>query len=335
MGGAARASGAAQTTSSASVFARFAVKTEAGRTITVPLWQSGGGGAGGSLATCAPAARTYASVLAGRVEPRPESAPRPAVVEGASRTVAPTAVERPDARAPADSDSDIAWLVREEARARERSSQLAARLRAARGVAHDGGALIPEPLGSEEPGDGYDSVHGHESGGVPERVFRASDARKTREPYVPRRRGDVGAAQGGGAGKDASDGPQERPGPGLSKKAPARGAAPGESSSAPPPRKGEKVASRKCSRLRKASAADIGGAGGGSAGTCAVPLPEATAARRGVAGPSGAAPASDPEGEFSALRESVARAAAGAGSRARGEEAPHDPRAAHLYARGG
>ena len=45
MSGAARASGAAQSTSSASVFAKFAVKTEAGRTFTVPLWQSGGGGA--------------------------------------------------------------------------------------------------------------------------------------------------------------------------------------------------------------------------------------------------------------------------------------------------
>ena len=226
MGGAARASGAAQATSSASVFAKFGVKTEAGRTITVPLWQSGGGGAGGSQAAGAPAARTYASVLAGKVKPRPEGAPRPVVVEGASRAVAPTAVERSDARAPADSDADIAWLVREEARARERSSLLAARLRAARGVAQDGGPLIPEPLGSEEPGDGYDSVHGHESGGEPEGVFRASDARKTREPHVPRRRGDVGAAQGGSAGKDASNGPQERPGPGLSKKAPARGAAP-------------------------------------------------------------------------------------------------------------
>ena len=63
MGGAARASGAAQTTSSASVFARFAVKTEAGRTITVPLWQSGGGGAGGSHATCAPAARVGSPVI--------------------------------------------------------------------------------------------------------------------------------------------------------------------------------------------------------------------------------------------------------------------------------
>ena len=190
MGGAARASGAAQTTSSASVFAKFGVKTEAGRTITVPLWQSGGGGAGGSQAAGAPAARTYASVVAGKVKPRPEGAQMPVVVESASRALAPTAVGRSDARVPADSDADIAWLVREEARARESSSLLAARLRAARGVAQDGGALIPEPLGSEEPGDGYDSVHGHESGGVPERVFRASDARKTREPYVPGHRGE-------------------------------------------------------------------------------------------------------------------------------------------------
>ena len=314
-------------TSSASVFAKFGVKTEAGRTITVPLWHSGGGGAVVGKANGAPAARTYASVLAGRPESRPEGASKPAAVEGASKATAPTAVERSDARAPADSGSDVDWLVREEARARERSNLLAARLRAARERAQAGGASVPEPLGSEAPGDGDDSVRGHEFGGWPEGVFRASDARKTREPHVPLRRGDVGAAQGGGAGKDASDGPQERPGPGLSKKAPARGAAPGESSSAPPPRKGEKVASRKCSRLRKASAADIGGAGGGSAGTCAVPLPEATAARRGVAGPSGAAPASDPEGEFFALRESVARAAAGAGSRARDDGAPYDPRA--------
>ena len=187
MGGAARASGAAQATSSASVFARFAVKTEAGRTITVPLWQSGGGGAGGSLATCAPAARTYASVLAGRVEPRPESAPRPAVVEGASRAVAPTAVERFDARAPVDTESDLESLVREEARARERSNMLAARRRAARERAQAGRASCSGPLGPEEPGDGFDSVHGHESGGEPERVFCAKDAQKTREPHVPLR----------------------------------------------------------------------------------------------------------------------------------------------------
>ena len=83
MSGAARASGAAQSTSSASVFAKFAVKTEAGRTITVPLWQSGGGGAGVGHAKGAPAARTYASVLAGKPEARPVGAPKPAVVEGA------------------------------------------------------------------------------------------------------------------------------------------------------------------------------------------------------------------------------------------------------------
>ena len=73
IGGAARASGAAQATSSASVFAKFAVKTEAGRTFTVPLWQSGGGGVGVGQAMGAPAARTYASVLAGKPEPRPEA----------------------------------------------------------------------------------------------------------------------------------------------------------------------------------------------------------------------------------------------------------------------
>ena len=204
----------------------------------------------------------------------------------------------------------MGWLVWEEARARERSSLLAARLRAARERAQAGGAFCPEPIGPEAPGDGDDLVRGHKSGGGPEGVFCAKDAQKTREPHVPLRRGDVGAAQGGGAGKDASGGPQERPGPGLSKKAPALGAAPGVVSCEPLLRVGEKVASRRCSRLRKASAADTGEAGEGSAGTRAVPLPKATAARRGAAGPSGAAPSSDPEGEFFALRESVARAAA-------------------------
>ena len=77
----------------------------------MPLWQSGGGGAGGSQAAGAPAARTYASVVAGKVKPRPEGAQRPVVVESASRALAPTAVERSDARVPADSDADIACML--------------------------------------------------------------------------------------------------------------------------------------------------------------------------------------------------------------------------------
>ena len=166
-----------------------------------------------------------------------------------------------------------------------------------------------------------------------EGVSCASDARETSEPHVFLRRGDVGVAQGGGAEKDASGGPQERPGSGLSKKAPARRAAPGVVSSEPLLREGEKGASRRCSRLRKASAADIGEVGAASAGTRAVPLPEATAAGRGVAGPSRAAPECAPEGEFFALRDSVARAAAGAGSRARDDGAPYDPRAKRRRAR--
>ena len=48
-----------------------------------------------------------------------------------SKARAPTRLERSDARAPADSESEISWLVREEARARERSSLLVTRLRAA------------------------------------------------------------------------------------------------------------------------------------------------------------------------------------------------------------
>ena len=54
-GGAAMASGVAKETTSASVFAKIGVKTEAGRTITVPLWQSGGGGAvvGNAIGGCA------------------------------------------------------------------------------------------------------------------------------------------------------------------------------------------------------------------------------------------------------------------------------------------
>ena len=138
----------------------------------------------------------------------------------------------------------MGWLVWEEARARERSNLLAARLRAARERAQAGGASYSGPLGSEAPGDGDGSLREHESGGVPEGVFRASDARKTREPHVPLRRGDVGVAQGGGAEKDASDGPQERPGPVLSKKTPARRAAPGVVSSEPLLREGEKGAPR-------------------------------------------------------------------------------------------
>ena len=230
----------------------------------MPLWQSGGGGAGGSQAACAPTARTYASVVAGKGEARPEGASRLSMVKGASRAAAPTAVERFDARAPVDAEADLESLVREEARVRERSNMLAARLRAARERAQAGRASCSGPLGPEEPGDGFDSVHGHESGGEPERVFCAKDAQKTREPHVPLKRGDVGAAQGGGAGKCASGGPQEGPGPKLSEKAPARRAAPGGSSSAPPAREGEKVASRRCGRLRKASAVDVGGAGGGA-----------------------------------------------------------------------
>ena len=92
----------------------------------------------------------------------------------------------------------MGWLVWEEARARERSSLLAARLRAARERAQAGGAFCPEPIGPEAPGDGDDLVRGHKSGGGPEGVFCAKDAQKTREPHVPLRRGDVGAAQGGG-----------------------------------------------------------------------------------------------------------------------------------------
>ena len=202
MSGAARASGAAPTTSSASVFAKCAVKIEAGRTVSVPLWQSGSGGAGGSHTSCASAARTYASVLIGRGEPGPEGAPRPAVVERASRATPSAAVEQSGARAPVGGESDRHWMVREEARVREPSLWLAERRRAAREVAQAGGASFPEPLGSEAPGVGDGSSREHESRGVPEGVFRASDARKTREPHVPLRRGDVGVAQGGGAEKD-------------------------------------------------------------------------------------------------------------------------------------
>ena len=104
-----------------------------------------------------------------------------------------------------------------------------------------------------------------------EGVSCASDARETSEPHVPLRRGDVGVAQGGGAEKDASGGPQERPGSGLSEKAPTRRAAPGVVSSEPLLREGEKGAPRRFSRLRKASAADIGEVGAASAGTRAVP----------------------------------------------------------------
>ena len=96
-GGAAMASGAAKGRTSASVFAKLGVKTEAGRTITAPLWQSGGGGAVVGNAIGALAAWTYASVLAGKPESRPEGASKPAAVEGASRATAPTAVERFDA----------------------------------------------------------------------------------------------------------------------------------------------------------------------------------------------------------------------------------------------
>ena len=104
-----------------------------------------------------------------------------------------------------------------------------------------------------------------------EKVSCASDARETSEPHVPLKRGDVGVAQGGGAEKDASGGPQERPGSGLSEKAPTRRAAPGVVSSEPFLREGEKGAPRRFSRLRKASAADIGEVGAASAGTRAVP----------------------------------------------------------------
>ena len=60
------ASGAAKGRTSASVFAKLGVKTEAGRTITAPLWQSGGGGGVVGNAIGALAAWTYASVLAGQ-----------------------------------------------------------------------------------------------------------------------------------------------------------------------------------------------------------------------------------------------------------------------------
>ena len=48
-----------------------------------------------------------------------------------SKARAPTRLERSDAQAPADSESEMSWLVREKARARGRSSLLVTRLRAA------------------------------------------------------------------------------------------------------------------------------------------------------------------------------------------------------------
>ena len=69
------------------------------------------------------------------------------MMEGASRAMAPTAVERSDARAPADSGSDLDWLVRDEARARERSSLLAARLRAGMIQVNGAGRASGAPFG--------------------------------------------------------------------------------------------------------------------------------------------------------------------------------------------
>ena len=86
-----------------------------------------------------------------------------------SKARAPTRLERSDAQAPADSESEMSWLVREEARARERSSLLVARLRAANEATQAGGGFVPEPDVLEAPGEGGGSVRGHESGGEPDR----------------------------------------------------------------------------------------------------------------------------------------------------------------------
>ena len=121
-----------------------------------------------------------------------------------------------------------------------------------------------------------------------EGVSCASDARETSEPHVPLKRGDVGVAQGGGAGKDASGGPQERPGPhctALSEDAPARGAAPGDGASEPLLCKGGREAPRRASRLGGAPAA--GGADEepmSVAEVRAAPPPRSAAARCGGAG---------------------------------------------------
>ena len=88
-----------------------------------------------------------------------------------SKARAPTRLERSDAQAPADSESEMSWLVREEARARERSSLLVARLRAANEATQAGGGFVPEPnvLEYKRQEKAAARLRGHESGGEPDR----------------------------------------------------------------------------------------------------------------------------------------------------------------------
>ena len=115
-----------------------------------------------------------------------------------SKARAPTRLERSDAQAPADSESEMSWLVREEARARGRSSLLVARLRAANEATQAGGGFVPEPNVLEYKRQEKaaarcvgTSREASPIGGV----SCASDARETSETHVFLRRGDVGVAQ--------------------------------------------------------------------------------------------------------------------------------------------
>ena len=124
--------------------------------------------------------------------------------------------------------------------------------------------------------------------GAAEGGFCAEDAREATGPRAPQGMGGAGAARGGGAERDGSGGPQERPGPhctALSEDAPARGAAPGDGASEPLLCKGGREAPRRASRLGGAPAA--GGADEepmSVAEVRAAPPPRSAAARCGGAG---------------------------------------------------
>ena len=97
-GGSDGASGAASTKAASTIFARFAVRMEAGRSLTVPLREESGAGDFPVPPSNEPhAKRTYAAVLAGVGATRPGGAARPMAVEVASSTTSGRRMERPAA----------------------------------------------------------------------------------------------------------------------------------------------------------------------------------------------------------------------------------------------
>ena len=316
------------------VFARFAVRVQAGRATTVPMWKGAGSGGGGVPQGGDPS-RTYAAVLAGKSSTRPTGASSGVAASGAAPRGAGGTTVRLGAPAPAGGESEWQRLLREEVQARANHLRLAERLRAAseksdpREPRSSGGDTRDAPSVGADGAPEADVVRDLEGG------ICAANAREAKGPRASQRRGGAGVARGGGAEIPAGEVPQERPGPSLRNRAPSLGTAPSETVGETQPRKGGSVVRRKAGRqgetpvARTSRRPSLGGMAAGSS-----PLPGAAAAKGGGAGPTTAEPEGSAEGEFCALRNSLAHAVAGAGSRSREDASgSHDPRAKRRRAR--